>query len=148
MAAQGIECRKAFYQATINHSIRVEHPVVGTVFWSYHVAPTVAVQTPQGVVRMVIDPSLFAGPVTIEEWTAVMSCDKAVLEQTPDYVYQPGDGRDDDYRQTARLLEEARLMAEAQRLAAAEAAVQAVLADGLVPAEDDVEDDDDVERTA
>jgi Glutaminase len=169
MAAQGVECRKVFFHAAKDHSIRVEHPTMGTILWAYHVAPTVAVQTPDGVVRMVIDPSLFDGPVTIEEWTGVMSCEKAVIEQTPGAIYQPFDARDDDYRQTERLLEEARVVAEAWRRAgeemgradldaAARAAADEVLArevgpasweeDGIVPDEDSAEDDDDIERTA
>jgi hypothetical protein len=36
--------------------------------WRYHVAPVVHVQTAHGVVPMVIDPSLFSHPVTVEEW--------------------------------------------------------------------------------
>lgn len=170
MALQGIECRKVFFYATVGDSIRAEHPVHGAITWSYHVAPTVAVQTPEGVVvRMVVDPSLFDGPVTIEQWTAVMSCHSAQLVETPGEIYQPFDARDDDYRQTQKLLEEARLEAEGRGLAseraartAAEAApppftppppsvvMDQTLADGIVPDEDsaDDDDDDDVERTA
>ena len=144
MAAQGVECRKVFFHAAKDYSIRVQHPAMGTILWSYHVAPTVAVQTPGGVVRMVIDPSLFNGPVTIEEWKAVMKCDKAVLEQTSGAIYQPFDARDDDYKQTERLLEEARLAAEAWRLARETAWED----DGIVPDQDSDEDDDDIERTA
>jgi len=114
---QGVDCRKVFFHAAKDHSIRVEHPTNGTILWSYHVAPTVAVQTPQGVVRMVIDPSLFDRPVTVEEWTSVMTCEKSVLEHTSGAVYQPFDARDDEYRQTERLLEEARVVAEAWRRA-------------------------------
>ena len=122
MALQGIECRKVFFHATVGHSIRAEHPVHGTITWSYHVAPTVAVQTPQGVVRMVVDPSLLDGPVTIEQWTAVMSCVSAQLEETQGEIYQPFDARDDEYRQTQKLLEEARLEAEGRGLASERAA--------------------------
>ncbi len=123
MAEQGIECRKVFFHPTVGHSIGAEHPVHGTITWSYHVAPTVAVQTPQGVVvRMVVDPSLFDGPVTIEQWRAVMSCPSAQLVETPGEVYQPFDARDDDYSQTQRLLEEARLEAEGRGLASERAA--------------------------
>jgi hypothetical protein len=144
MAAQGVECRKVFFHAAKDYSIRVQHPAMGTILWSYHVAPTVAVQTPGGVVRMVIDPSLFEGPVTIEEWRAVMHCDKAVLEQTSGAIYQPFDARDDDYKQTERLLAEARLAAEAWRLARETAWED----DGIVPDQDSDEDDDDIARTA
>lgn len=166
MAEQGIECRKVFFFAAVDHSIRVEHPTNGTILWSYHVAPTVAVQTPEGVVRMVIDPSLFEGPVTIDEWRAVMSCEKAVLQETPGEIYQPFDARDDDYRQTRAQLDAARLAAEAWRRERERAARpdDPVLdglvpteesvdedsweKDGIVPDEDSAEDDDDIERTA
>lgn len=44
------------------------------VKWGYHVAPTVDVVQPDGSVRkMVMDPSLTSGPVTIEEWNRIMS---------------------------------------------------------------------------
>jgi hypothetical protein len=39
------------------------------VSWGYHVAPTVRVRDPDGVVRdVVLDPSLFDRPVPVEEW--------------------------------------------------------------------------------
>jgi hypothetical protein len=38
------------------------------VWWFYHVAPTVPVQTANGVVDLVFDPSIFDRPVTVEEW--------------------------------------------------------------------------------
>jgi hypothetical protein len=165
MALQGVECRKVFFLATVGHSIRAEHPAHGTITWSYHVAPTVAVRTPQGVVTMVIDPSLFDGPVTIEQWRAVMECDSAQLQETQGAIYQPFDARDDEYRQTQRLLEEARLEAEGRGLASERAArtaeeaapppfippppaVDDALADGIVPDEDSADDDDDLGRTA
>lgn len=41
----------------------------GFVDWTYHVAPTVGVRSSGGTVRrMVIDPSIFNGPVPISEW--------------------------------------------------------------------------------
>ncbi|MCX7113377.1 MAG: protein-glutamine glutaminase family protein [Proteobacteria bacterium] len=44
------------------------HPS-GKVIWNYHVAPTIPVQQEDGTVKdMVVDPSLFDHPVTVEEW--------------------------------------------------------------------------------
>jgi len=41
----------------------------GKVKWGYHVAPTIPVQQEDGTVKdMVVDPSLFDHPVTVEEW--------------------------------------------------------------------------------
>jgi hypothetical protein len=40
----------------------------GQIHWRYHVAPVVHVQSGHGVVPMVIDPSLFNRPVTVDEW--------------------------------------------------------------------------------
>ena len=41
----------------------------GKVEWGYHVAPTIPVENEDGTVQdMVVDPSMFDHPVTIEEW--------------------------------------------------------------------------------
>jgi uncharacterized Zn-binding protein involved in type VI secretion len=41
----------------------------GKVEWGYHVAPTIPVQQADGTVKdMVIDPSMFDRPVTVDEW--------------------------------------------------------------------------------
>ncbi|HAE14592.1 MAG: hypothetical protein H6548_04160 [Chitinophagales bacterium] len=38
------------------------------VYWWYHVAPYVKVQTPKGILSCVLDPSMFNKPVTKEKW--------------------------------------------------------------------------------
>jgi hypothetical protein len=40
----------------------------GYVEWGWHVAPTLKVRTKEGVRDLVIDPSLFTRPCTVEEW--------------------------------------------------------------------------------
>ena len=68
------------------------------VKWGYHVAPTVDVIQPDGSVqKMVMDPSLTRGPVTIAEWNRIMSGPGSDISQTAttgkDVWYRFPDGR-------------------------------------------------------
>jgi hypothetical protein len=48
---------------------RTPHDLRGFIEWGWHVAPTLPVRTADGGVRdLVIDPSLFTRPVTVERW--------------------------------------------------------------------------------
>ena len=38
------------------------------VYWWYHVAPLVQVNTPKGIMSVVLDPSMFDRPVTMNKW--------------------------------------------------------------------------------
>lgn len=59
------------------------HPA-GMVEWRYHVAPTIPVQGADGVVRdMVIDPSMFDRPVTIQEWKDAQHDTPTVVQTVP-----------------------------------------------------------------
>jgi hypothetical protein len=50
------------------------------VHWGYHVAPTVVVQEASGqAVELVLDPALFSGPVTVEEWRDIQHDSPRVL---------------------------------------------------------------------
>ena len=50
------------------------------VTWGYHVAPTILVRSAPGEVEsMVIDPSMFGGPVTPEKWVGAMNQPGATL---------------------------------------------------------------------
>ena len=71
----------------------------GSVDWTYHVAPTVPVEGADGKVNdMVIDPSLFDKPVSVDEWNSAMkpsggggiSNSKTKLGEAPTL---PGGGR-------------------------------------------------------
>lgn len=69
MAIQGVTCNKVWIYgnlraATINNP-RCE------VRWGWHVAPTLLVNTGRGMETYVIDPSLFAGPVTWATWASM-----------------------------------------------------------------------------
>ncbi len=73
MQAQGVTPGKVWTFSGDPHSdplwVSTSNAPGGKVEWGYHVAPTVPVQGADGVVRnMVVDPSLFDHPVTIEEW--------------------------------------------------------------------------------
>lgn len=68
------------------------------VMWGYHVAPTVDVIQPNGSVRkMVMDPSLTNGPVTIEEWNRIMSGSGSGISHTAttgnDVWFRSAEGR-------------------------------------------------------
>lgn len=65
------------------------------IIWRYHVAPNLPVQMPDGrIERMVIDPSLFDGPVTKNRWGEVMGAKPSQLFETPLNVAPAGWGGD------------------------------------------------------
>jgi glutaminase-like protein len=108
-------------------ALSVRHPAMGTCLWTYHVAPTVVVEGPDGPRPMVLDPALFEGPVTIEEWRAAQGVGESIVEETGGEVYVPVDARDDDYSRTQEDLERARM-------------AHAAWVHGLVPDAADFED--------
>jgi hypothetical protein len=64
--------------------------------WYFHVAPTLSVQMPDGMVRdMVIDPSLFDGPVSLKEWGDIMKAHPEKLQIVP--FGAPPNGYEGDY---------------------------------------------------
>jgi len=68
------------------------HPS-GQVNWRYHVAPVVQVRGNDGVTRdMVMDPSLFDRPVTVDEWAARQQDPAARREITDPKYYFRGPG--------------------------------------------------------
>jgi hypothetical protein len=85
------------------HANTPNHPD-GYVNWGYHVAPTVPVQQPDGTVQdMVVDPSMFDRPVTIDEWRDAQQSpgsSEPYIDQTapgeaptaPDGTSYPGSG--------------------------------------------------------
>jgi glutaminase-like protein len=122
-------------------AINVEHRAQGRIDWVYHVAPTVSVQTADGPVRMVIDPSLFEGPVKEADWKAP----DARFEETDGRYYKPGI-LDDDYSLTKADLEEARQADEEWRDGIRPLETEAER-DGIVPDEESEEDSDEVETS-
>lgn len=82
------------------------------VAWWYHVAPLVTVQMPHGVKKFVMDPSMFDGPVTIDQWTAAQEnfdcspyADFGYTDITPGYIYSPGGSTDNYYYYTNQTLQ-------------------------------------------
>jgi Glutaminase len=98
LRARGIPCGKVWnygsggHEHPSLHATTTNHPS-GSVTWWYHVAPTVPVQGSDGVVRdMVIDPSLFDHPVTVEEWVRRQQDPQSRTEQTDASPYFRGQG--------------------------------------------------------
>jgi hypothetical protein len=48
--------------------VKTPKSISPSAHWQYHVAPVIPVYTDAGIVMMVIDPSLFDGPVPVEDW--------------------------------------------------------------------------------
>jgi Glutaminase len=115
-------------------AVRVEHPAQGTIDWVYHVAPTVSVMTPDGPVRMAIDPSLFDGPVTEAEWKEKQHSPGSRWEETDGGYYKPGI-LDEDYSLTKADLEEARQASEEWTDGILPPEETAATRDGIVPDE-------------
>ncbi|ABX06166.1 MAG TPA: WXG100 family type VII secretion target [Herpetosiphon sp.] len=65
----------------------------GIVDWGWHVAPTVKVRNNDGsITPMVIDPSLFSQPVSLETWHSKMNDNDAILNLVPYNWYTPRKG--------------------------------------------------------
>ncbi len=68
------------------------HPA-GKVEWGYHVAPTTPVKGNDGIVRnMVMDPSMFNRPVTVEEWKDAQHDHPYVVQTAPGQPPIPASG--------------------------------------------------------
>jgi hypothetical protein len=66
--AEGIRVDKAWIKGHLN-ILDPQNPIS----WNFHVAPLVYVQMPNGKMeKMVIDPSLFDKPITLDEWDKKM----------------------------------------------------------------------------
>jgi hypothetical protein len=106
MQRQGIPCGKVWNYAHDfpNDSLRVDtsNNPKGYVTWRYHVAPVVPVQGDDGIVRqMVLDPSTFDRPVTVDEWVKHQDdLDDSGVHQPPpsitdsSYYYRGPNGED------------------------------------------------------
>ncbi len=76
------------------------------VGWWYHVAPTLNVEISPGTEeKWVIDPSMFSGPVTVQEWINAQNDPDAEDEYSGASQFTPSGGTDDDYSDTAIVLE-------------------------------------------
>ena len=107
----GYECGKIFSESGLVHPLAVNAGDC-CVFWGWHEAPVVTVNTSEGVQTMVIDPSLFTSPVDVDTWLSVQSdttCDKhAKLKSyqiTPGSWYFSDGSKDPRYIFTNSTLE-------------------------------------------
>jgi len=89
MKDDGVDCGKVWNYENPGPppgpALIVDTPNVpgGKVAWVYHVAPIVDVQGDDGVVRtMVIDPSIFDHPVTVDEWRAAQHAPNSITQYT------------------------------------------------------------------
>lgn len=117
MNEEGIECRKVWNYAhdfPNGAGLRADTPnnPSGHVNWRYHVAPVVSVIGNDGIERdMVMDPSLFDRPVTVDEWQQRQQDTNSTIEITEDKYYfrEPGNTNvveDPDYSATEAKLKE------------------------------------------
>jgi hypothetical protein len=73
MQALGVRPRKVWAFANGEQlSARTPYAPGGRVEWSWHTAPTLRVRHQGAVYDVVIDPSLFNGPVTVAQWRAAL----------------------------------------------------------------------------
>jgi len=69
------------------------------VEWVYHVAPLVLVKSGEQVQETVLDPSLFTGPVTVDDWQSAQNANGkglGTLETTIPEIYYHPQGSDND----------------------------------------------------
>ena len=113
MIEQGEDPGKVWLYRSVHRPLRVvtSNDPDCEVTWRYHVAPTLDVLiSPGTVVKWVIDPSMFNGPVTVEEWINAQNDSDANDEYTAASVYYRNEDNtyvltDDDYSDTADTLE-------------------------------------------
>lgn len=83
--AKGLSPQKAWaFEGDEMLAVAPKAPNELHLYWGYHVAPTLSVQTPAGDVQdLVFDPALFDGPVTLQQWGAVMMAPPETLQIVP-----------------------------------------------------------------
>jgi hypothetical protein len=113
MDEKGIDCAKYWTLPGDGRKLHVPDTVAGPVSWSYHVAPAVLVHGPNGPQPVVLDPSLFDGPVSPQLWADTQGIPGLQPYPTNSRVYQISLNPfwwipDDDYTRTTPDLNEAR----------------------------------------
>lgn len=89
--------------------VRTKNHPDGIVWWTYHVAPVIAVQGVAELCYRVIDPSLFNRHVSIAEWDAIQNDPAGIIRFSDDDVYfcEPNGAHaafDCDHSQTTKRL--------------------------------------------
>jgi len=86
LQAMGFTPGKAWTFASPGDPLYVDTPndPRGRVSWGYHVAPTLPVKNADGTVTdMVLDPSMFDHPVTVDQWKAAQHDSPTVVQTAP-----------------------------------------------------------------
>ncbi len=92
MIADGAQPQKVWIKGSLRPSSR-NHPGCGWPGWSgwgWHVAPTLEVNTVNGVKTWVIDPALFNGPIPQATWKGVQGDPNAVLKPSAASMFYYG----------------------------------------------------------
>lgn len=84
MIGMNLKPEKAWAFETPDNELKVNFPH-GEQIWWFHVAPTLGVDTGRGKAfeKMVFDPSLFDGPVTVDHWAKTMNADRKNVHVVP-----------------------------------------------------------------
>lgn len=88
-------------------NVRTANDPTCSVSWRYHVAPTVQVQAGSGSRTYILDPSMFAAPVTDAEWIAKQTSAGNAVPTDGRVYYRASDGNvtfDDSFASTATEL--------------------------------------------
>lgn len=117
MINMGLKPKKVWIQGSL-HVSTANNPSCN-VYWGWHVAPTLCVQTSFfSSTTMVIDPSLFATPVTKATWKSVQGDPGATLTDSDASIYYLwGSVTDPTYSQTNYYLNYYRLQLQNRALA-------------------------------
>jgi len=84
LLGMGIVPEKAWAFETEDRELVVHYPNGKEQTWWFHVAPVVQVDMPDGTTaKMVLDPSMFDGPVGLRQWTDKMNADISQVSVTP-----------------------------------------------------------------
>ena len=104
--AAGIQPGKVWIYGSL-HVVSANKPNCH-VYWGWHVAPTLSVDTGSGVQTYVVDPALFTGPVTQSAWAGVQGDPNPTLVPTSADVFHRSFGGsvsyDPTYSQTNSVL--------------------------------------------
>src|SRR5574341_475856 len=113
----GLSPKKVWIEGSLN--VQTKNNPNCEVWWGWHVAPTLCVRGPGFLQsqRMVIDPSLFATPVTEPTWKGVQGDPNATLTETAAAIYYLwGSVTDPNYTETNSYLAYYRLQLQNRAL--------------------------------
>lgn len=104
MTGMGMTPKKVWIRASAGHWLHVDTRNSPNCYvdWGWHVAPTLCVRGPSffQAQTLVIDPSLFASPVSEASWKSLQGDPDATLTETDAIQYWPNGGTDPAYTDT------------------------------------------------